>query len=254
MQTPRDPDGNGIDDRDNHLPNLFAFGTHAPSQPGRMSIYDYLNGAGAPYAGAYQDLEGFLRALSSETDPCAGPDDFVTNLQVTVNGDVATANWETVAASPCNILWGHVDSSTTFATTPPATSHSLVMNLTAPGDYRITVIPKVLTICGSNHSAVTTFSDAPALRNNMAQNYPNPFNPSTTIEFSIKNDGHVNLSIFDSRGRLVRTLVNGMRTANTYSVPWNGIGNSGNAVSTGVYFYRITTPQFTQTRKLVLLR
>lgn len=88
----------------------------------------------------------------------------------------------------------------------------------------------------------TTFS--------LQQNYPNPFNPSTTIEFSLPNSGHVVLKIFDLLGREVAILVDAPFTAGNYKVDWNASG-----VESGMYFYRIQVGnEFTQTKKLILMK
>ena len=66
--------------------------------------------------------------------------------------------------------------------------------------------------------------------------------------------GSFELSIFDVSGALVRTLVSGEQTAGEKSVTWDGRSDSGNRMASGVYFYRLTTPDFTDTRKMVLLK
>jgi hypothetical protein len=90
--------------------------------------------------------------------------------------------------------------------------------------------------------------------NSLGQNYPNAFNPRTTIRFSTAQNGPVKLVVYDLRGRVVRTLVNEIRQADEYSVVWNGTDNSGSAVASGTYFYRLSAPGFTAARKMVLLR
>jgi hypothetical protein len=88
----------------------------------------------------------------------------------------------------------------------------------------------------------------------LAQNHPNPFNPSTTIEYSISEDSHVSLSIFNVKGQLVRTLENGLRKRHNYRMVWDGKSDKGEAVASGTYFCRLKTDRLTQTRKLVVLR
>lgn len=90
--------------------------------------------------------------------------------------------------------------------------------------------------------------------NELGQNYPNPFNPSTTIAYSLANKTDVKLQIFDVRGRLVKTLVDGERSPNNYRVMWDGRNNSGNSVASGIYFYRLVAGEFKATKKMVLLR
>ncbi|MFQ5640817.1 MAG: T9SS type A sorting domain-containing protein [bacterium] len=86
------------------------------------------------------------------------------------------------------------------------------------------------------------------------QNYPNPFNPATTIRYNIAVGGTVTLTIFDLKGRKVRTLVNEMQPAGSYLVNWNGVGVDGTPVASGVYLYRLETGTTALTRRLVLLK
>jgi len=90
--------------------------------------------------------------------------------------------------------------------------------------------------------------------NNLYQNYPNPFNPSTTIKYSVKEKAHVSLKIYNVAGQLVRTLVDSDMNAGAYAETWNGRSNSGNPVSSGVYFYKLVTKNFSMTKKMVLLK
>ncbi len=81
------------------------------------------------------------------------------------------------------------------------------------------------------------------------QNYPNPFNPVTTIQFDLPNASDVKLMIYDINGRLVEELVNGSLNAGRYNLRWNA-----SHLSSGVYFYRIQTPEYTATNKMLLLK
>jgi flagellar hook assembly protein FlgD len=87
------------------------------------------------------------------------------------------------------------------------------------------------------------------------QNTPNPFNPTTAIRFVVPEGGaRVALRVYDVEGRLVRTLVDGHRPAGSQAAVWDGASDSGVASASGVYFYRLEAPGFTQTRKMVLLK
>jgi Tol biopolymer transport system component len=88
----------------------------------------------------------------------------------------------------------------------------------------------------------------------LAQNHPNPFNPSTTVEYSISEDAHIDLAIFNVKGQLVRTLENGLKKRHNYRIVWDGKSDKGEDVASGTYFLRLKTDRFTQTRKLVVLR
>ena len=94
----------------------------------------------------------------------------------------------------------------------------------------------------------------PVCKDYLGANYPNPFNPSTTIEYSLVNDAHVNLSIYNVNGQLVRTLVDAKMKMDNYRVIWDGKNNRGNNLSSGIYFLRLKTETFTKTQKMVLLR
>jgi len=88
----------------------------------------------------------------------------------------------------------------------------------------------------------------------LGQSFPNPFNPTTTIAFGLKAPSHVSLRIYDVSGRLVRVLVEKGYTEGHYREQWDGRDRNGLPVASGVYFYRLTTGAFAQTRKMVLLR
>ncbi len=81
------------------------------------------------------------------------------------------------------------------------------------------------------------------------QNYPNPFNPATTISFTIGKPVFVSLKIYDLLGNEITTLVNEERPAGTYETEFNASSLGG-----GVYFYKLTAGNFTETKKLVLLK
>lgn len=83
----------------------------------------------------------------------------------------------------------------------------------------------------------------------LEQNYPNPFNPSTTITFALPSQSFVSLKVFDLIGREVATLVSEELTAGYHSRNWNA-----ESVSGGIYFYRVRAGNFTETKKLLLVK
>jgi hypothetical protein len=83
---------------------------------------------------------------------------------------------------------------------------------------------------------------------------PNPMKGEASIRYSIANDTDVTLKVYDMTGALVRTLVNESVTAGEYTVTWNGTNEVGSEVANGVYFYRLSSGDFTQSRKLVVMR
>lgn len=79
-----------------------------------------------------------------------------------------------------------------------------------------------------------------------AKNYPNPFNPTTTISFTLKENSHVKLTVYDRLGREVKTLVDESRNSGTYTTEFNASG-----LPSGIYFYRIKTDSKTEVRKMI---
>ena len=86
------------------------------------------------------------------------------------------------------------------------------------------------------------------------QNYPNPFNPTTTISYDLPEQALVTLGIYDILGKQIKTLVNQSQDAGNKTTFWNGTDNLGRQVSAGVYLYQIQAGEFTQTRKMLLLK
>jgi len=84
---------------------------------------------------------------------------------------------------------------------------------------------------------------------NLEQNYPNPFNPVTKFRYELARDVNVSIKIYDMNGRIVDTPVNEFKKAGSYSVLFNGSN-----LSSGIYFYNIETENFSQTRKMILVK
>ena len=112
-------------------------------------------------------------------------------------------------------------------------------------NYSITETPTKVE-SQENAEIPTTFA--------LKQNYPNPFNPTTQIRFEMPSSQLVKLSVFNVLGQKVKTLVNKQLSAGKYSFEWDGTNESGNLVSSGVYFYRFETPAFTQVHKMMYIR
>ncbi len=89
----------------------------------------------------------------------------------------------------------------------------------------------------------------------LEQNYPNPFNPETTIRFSISRAADVNLVIYNALGQKVRTLLNGTVAPGAHDQVWDGMNESGVAVTSGIYFYKLNVDnKQSAVRKMVLMR
>lgn len=88
---------------------------------------------------------------------------------------------------------------------------------------------------------------------NLSQNYPNPFNPETIIKYSVPEQTHVTVKLFDIAGSEITTLVNEVKTAGIYEIKFNA-ASVGQRVTSGVYFYRLTTEKYSSIRKMILLK
>jgi hypothetical protein len=86
------------------------------------------------------------------------------------------------------------------------------------------------------------------------QNYPNPFNPETAIRYSLAQAGPARLAVYNVLGQEVVTLVDAHQAAGAHEIVWSGVDSGGRAVSSGLYFYRLQAGEFSETRKMVLLR
>ena len=138
----------------------------------------------------------------------------------------------------------------------------ILLNLAVGGNWpgypdNSAVFPQTMTVDYVRvYQIATDVKNTPSIINefSLSQNYPNPFNPSTVIQYSIADAGNVTLKIFDLLGREVATLVNEYQQAGTYSVDFNVETRHASSLPSGVYFYTLTAPNFTATKKLMLLR
>ncbi|MCH7691735.1 MAG: T9SS type A sorting domain-containing protein [candidate division Zixibacteria bacterium] len=91
-------------------------------------------------------------------------------------------------------------------------------------------------------------------RYSISQNYPNPFNLSTTIRYTLPTRSKVTISIYNIMGQKVNTIVDGTKSAGSYTAYWNGTDKAGKVVSSGVYFYRLHAEDFVETKRMLLLK
>lgn len=88
----------------------------------------------------------------------------------------------------------------------------------------------------------------------LAQNYPNPFNPSTVIRFALPRSGNMSLKIYNIVGQEVSSLVEGYLPAGAFRATWDGTDMSGQAVSSGIYLYRLKAGDYVEIRKMLLMK
>ncbi|MDZ7392540.1 MAG: Ig-like domain-containing protein [candidate division KSB1 bacterium] len=105
----------------------------------------------------------------------------------------------------------------------------------------------------TEHGPIAAVAPVPA-NYSLAQNYPNPFNPVTTIRYELPTAGRVSVKIYNIYGQLVRTLVEEQVHAGYHTLQWDGRDEFGQAVSSGVYYYRMVAGTFVETKKMALLR
>jgi len=116
-----------------------------------------------------------------------------------------------------------------------------------------TIILIELTVTGTN-----TQNDITGFETKLLGNYPNPFNPETTIKYNLENSSEVTLTIYNTKGQLVRTLVNFSQIAGLHSTVWNGKDANGRNVSSGIYFSTLDVNDeegdYTSVKKVILMK
>lgn len=117
------------------------------------------------------------------------------------------------------------------------------------------MIPKIswYASSGGNHKPSNPRGEVPK-QFNLGQNYPNPFNPACEIKYDLPTDCQVTLCIYNILGQKVRVLVDEYQSAANKAVQWDGKDDQGKEVTSGIYFYRIQAGDFSQSKKMVLLR
>jgi len=175
----------------------------------------------------------YIEAISLYQEILADPPDDLSMLLAELNAGYAYYK---------HIMEHGVGSRTTL-TNMPSTMTELL-------DFQEDIHKRILNLENGDDKGETL----PTIANSLGRNYPNPFNPSTTINFSIETKGNVNIDVFNIKGQKVKTLVNDFYNAGQHQVTWDGIDINGNRVSSGIYFYRLSTEGFVETRRMVLLK
>lgn len=152
-----------------------------------------------------------------------------------------------------------------------AGSHETLMHVIATGPFGLSPgesdtayfailgaesLSEMKSIAGQARERVLSLIEEYALPDyfTLSQNYPNPFNSTTSIELSLPGPSHVQLEIFNILGQRVATLANHYMAAGRYSVTWAGTDDRGKSVASGIYLYRIITADYSETKKMILLK
>jgi hypothetical protein len=145
-----------------------------------------------------------------------------------------------------------------FGTTTEPKSYSFVDSKLEAGNYSYRL--KQIDFDGSYEYSNEVNADVEIpLEYSLEQNYPNPFNPSTTIKYSLAEDGFVKLAVYNMLGEEVATIVNASQKAGRYEINFSALGGSAsggnaNSLSSGVYVYRIESANYTSSKKLMLMK
>jgi hypothetical protein len=133
-----------------------------------------------------------------------------------------------------------------------------ILTLSYSGDGEIELVKTIAVAKGGGRLDVTITkgaSETTLPRDfSLEQNHPNPFNPTTEISFSLPVTSQVRLDVFNIMGQKVTTLVDGSLPAGKHSVIWDGKSSAGETAASGVYFYKIEAADFTDVKKMLLMK
>ena len=228
---------------------------------GRMGRFRFSSATGLNYAGLAVDgeVEDYLIDTLIPVE--------LTGFEVVGQKGIAQISWQTQSES--NNLGFHIyrsekkDGEYVRITDDPINgagssesmhSYSFTDNTAEPGKtyfYKLADVSYNGSI--TMHEAREVTIELPQ-EYSLHQNYPNPFNPETLITFSLKESGLVNLNIYNMNGQLVRSLVSENRNSGQFDVVWNGRNDLGMQVPSGIYMYRIQINDYSQTKRMVLMK
>ena len=186
-----------------------------------------------------------------------GKDQYSSSLEGMINGrvlpwvqDSSSANynvWSYFGANQRDIFFigtdGQID--TSFNITP--------YNPSNPDDVMY-IKDLILSFRGNDNSSLTSTDELISSSFTLYQNYPNPFNPSTTIKYTLNDNSYVNVSIYDIKGELVKTLFNGYQNKGNKSLVWNSVNNENEPMPGGLYVYSVKTENSIYSKKMMLLK
>jgi hypothetical protein len=227
-----------------------------PMSPGRaLSLY-FPHTAWQAHAGAYRtDIRGDYERPDAESWGHTWRIDVAKNFSDERVGDEVTLTFAPISEMPSDaslILVDRRQQRVVDLRESPSYTFFLGKSLvvTDEDDARFLLLVGSTAFVASHANEIPQLPETTVLH----QNHPNPFNPTTLIRYDLATPGEVDLRVYDARGALVRVLEDRHRPAGRYEVGWNGENERGEMVASGVYFYRLHTGSFTQTKKLILLK
>ncbi len=119
--------------------------------------------------------------------------------------------------------------------------------------FTSTTSPRTFTVILGDDALDIPNAEMPTVYS-LGANVPNPFNATTAIEVGLPKGGDVRVEVFDMLGKKVTTLVDGEMNAGMHRIVWNGVDNTGREVASGVYLYRVTAGDFSETKKMTLIK
>ena len=220
----------------------------------------YLFWVTALFATGESDMSEMVSAIvAPATAPVADAgDDFtaVSGDEVTldgsgsydINGDLLSYNW----TAPAGIELSNNAIASPVFTAPQVTEETqyTLSLVVSDGTFFSDPDEVIITIVMTNNDE----NEVAAGNLELLGNYPNPFNPETEIVFNLKSSSEVELNIYNLKGQLIRSLVNGNMNSGEQRIIWNGMDSSNNAVGSGIYYYQIRSGKYTSTGKMVLLK
>ena len=214
-----------------------------PSIDGNFS-YELLAGT---RNGTVASLSGGIVAVPVELSAF---DAYIENGKVMLNWSTATEtnNSGFEIERKLNTTWEEIGFVTGSGTSTEPKSYSFIDENVSPEKYFYRL--KQIDFNGNfEYSDIIEVNVNTPTEYSLEQNYPNPFNPATTISYSIKEKGFVNLKVYDVLGNEVKTLVNEEQEAGKYQFEFNAI-----SFASGIYFYSLQAGDFVSTKKMILLK
>ncbi len=240
--------GGGIytsDCTDLALKNSILWGNEALN--GNQIYLDFYSNAYVSYSCVEDGYQSFAGPGSEGFDPndyrfCTESDPLFSEPS-TGTGNLFYANvpgWRFNSQSPC------------YETGDPIMTDLFLPSYDVLGNNR--VFGSRIDMGALEYDGEPSGNNPVAIAEKQLSNYPNPFNPSTTISFGIPVQQQISLKIYNSRGQLVKSLVNKQLNPGNYKIPWNGTNDNAEYISAGIYFSVLKTDKGQQTSKMLLLK